>query len=470
MENKNITFPKGFLWGSATSAPQTENMGPINIGGKSETIWENSFKNDPDRYFEQRFCEGDFYNRYKEDIKIAADLNFNSLRFSISWARLVPDGINVNLEAVEFYKNVFNECKKYNIKVFVVLNHFDHPMWVMEQGGWENKKTAQDFAKYSSIAFEKFGDLVERWVSFNEPVGIIEGQYWYDVHPPFENNFKKGISAMLNLNLAHALSLQEFRKSGLSTEFGLILNITLAVPRSKSESDVKASKIADLFQWKCFMDTAYWGKFPNELYDLLVERDLWPSSINIADYNKEFLKEKIDFLGVNYYSPLRVKSLDYEPVFDESRSQVTPETHFYQKYEMPGRRMNIYRGWEIYPKTIYSILMRIKEEYENINCFISENGMGVQNEERFRGENGMIQDKYRIEFMAEHLMWIAQAISEGSSCNGYHMWTYIDNWSWINAYKNRYGFIELDLTTPDNVRREKLSASWIRNVIKENKI
>ena len=129
--------------------------------------------------------------------------------------------------------------------------------------------------------------------------------------------------------------------------------------------------------------------------------------------------------------------------------------------------MNKYRGWEIHPESIYTMLKTIREEYGNIECFISENGMGVEGEDKFR-ENGTIQDHYRIEFIAEHLYWVHKAIEEGSNCIGYHMWTYIDNWSWINAYKNRYGYIELDIETGE--RKEKLSASWIREVIEENQV
>ncbi len=467
MEN-NYKFPKDFLWGSATSAQQIEDGSVENQGGKSETIWEKSFKEMPDRFFDKKFVKGDFYNKYKDDIKIAKDLNFNSLRVSIAWSRLIPDGVNVNKEGVEFYNNLFDEMKKQGLKVFVGLYHFDMPTWAQELGGWLNKEVVDKFVKYSAKAFELFGSKVDKWVTFNEPIVLVEGQQWYDFHYPFNVDFKDGIRAMLNINLAHTLAMLEFKKSGLKTECGIILNITPALPRSNNKADLKAARISELFQWRCFTEPSMKGKFPQELVDLIKEKDLWPNDVNLDEYNSQFSKVKIDFLGINYYSPLRVKSLDYKPNFNEEESAVTPHTHFYSVYDMPNKRMNPYRGWEIYPKAIYIMLKTIKDEYGNIPSFISENGMGVQDESRWRGEDGQIKDTYRIDFHKEHLYWVSKAISEGVNCFGYHMWTYIDNWSWCNAYKNRYGYVELDIDTGE--RKEKLSANWIREVIKTNSI
>ncbi len=467
----NYKFPEGFLWGSATSAEQSENFDKNNSGGKSETIWSHSFKKMTDRFFEGKYTAGDFLNRFEEDIRIAKELNFNSLRLSMSWARLLPDGVNVNEKAVEFYTNVFNECKKHNIKVFMGLYHFDMPMWAQEKGGWLNKEISDSFAFYAKTAFELFGTLVDKWVSFNEPIVLVEGQQWYDFHYPFNVNFKDGIRAMLNIQLAHSLSLEEFRKAKLGddVEYGIILNITPAIPRSQGKADLEAARIAELFQWRCFSEPSINGAFPNELFEIINEKGLWPEDINLSEYNEVFSKDKIDFLGINYYQPLRVKALDYIPNFDEDKSEITPHTHFYNTYEMPGRRMNVYRGWEIHPESIYTMLKTIQNEYGNISCYIAENGMGVQDEGKFRVD-GVIQDTYRIDFMSEHLYWVHKAIKEGSSCFGYHMWTYIDNWSWTNAYKNRYGFVELDVDSPNRERKEKLSASWIRKVIDTNSV
>lgn len=124
---------------------------------------------------------------------------------------------------------------------------------------------------------------------------------------------------------------------------------------------------------------------------------------------------------------------------------------FFDAYEWPERRMNPYRGWEIYEKGIYDIAINVRDNYNNIPWFISENGMGVQDEERFIDETGMIRDDYRIDFIKEHLKWLHKGMQEGSNCFGYHLWTFMDNWSWCNAYKNRYGLFRVDIN--DNYKR-----------------
>ncbi len=134
---------------------------------------------------------------------------------------------------------------------------------------------------------------------------------------------------------------------------------------------------------------------------------------------------------------------------------------------MPYARINEYRGWEIYPKSLYEMLKTIKSDYGNIKHFVSENGMGVADESRFEVENE-IQDDYRIDFFTEHIYWMHKAMSEGANCIGYHMWTYIDNWSWANAYKNRYGLISLNLETGE--RRLKKSAHWFKDLANQNSL
>ncbi|MER2117499.1 MAG: family 1 glycosylhydrolase, partial [Enterococcus casseliflavus] len=128
-----------------------------------------------------------------------------------------------------------------------------------------------------------------------------------------------------------------------------------------------------------------------------------------------------------------------------------------------------YRGWEIYEKGIYDILTNTRENYGNIKCYISENGMGVEGEERFVNADGVIEDDYRIEFVSDHLKYVHQAIQEGTNCVGYHMWTFMDCWSWLNAYKNRYGFYRVDLKN-NFERYPKASSFWLAEVAARNAI
>lgn len=186
---------------------------------------------------------------------------------------------------------------------------------------------------------------------------------------------------------------------------------------------------------------------------------LWDAT---ADEMKTLHDNTVDFLGVNYYQPFRAKAK--ETKFDDSKGWL-PDKYF-DTYEMPGRRMNPYRGWEIYPKAIYDVAINVRDNYGNIPWYISENGMGVEGEEKFIGKDGVIADDYRIDFIREHLEWLHKAIEEGSNCFGYHLWTPIDCWSWSNAYKNRYGLIALDLVTQK--KTIKKSGRWFRALAENN--
>jgi 6-phospho-beta-glucosidase len=220
---------------------------------------------------------------------------------------------------------------------------------------------------------------------------------------------------------------------------------------------LSAARIADAMFNRSFLDPSVLGTFPQELVDVLKSEDAMPQ-MEAGDL--ELIREHtVDLLGINYYQPRRVKAKASLPNPD---APFLPENLF-DFYEMPGRKMNPYRGWEIYEKGIYDILINLKENYGNIPCFISENGMGVEGEERYRDENGSVQDDYRIDFIREHLKWMHQAIEEGSNVKGYHLWTFMDNWSWSNAYKNRYGFVGIDLDTQQ--RTVKKSGYWFKELI-----
>ncbi len=465
---KIFKFPKGFWWGSSTSAEQIEPSGNEPEAGKSKTIWNATFDDYHHRIFDGEYAQNNFYVKYKEDLQRAKDLNFNSIKLSFSWARIMPDGKSINEEGVEFYDNLLDECDKLGIVPFLELYHFDMPLWAQEMGGWTSDEVIEYFLEYAKFIFNRYGDRTPYWSAWNEPIVLVECQYWYQFHYPFEVNFQKGIKSMMNINKIHCLVTKILKDINPDYKMGIYLNITPAIPRSDSPEDLQAAKFAEMIQWRSFADPLIKGKFPQELYNHLKANGAWPEDIDIDEYNKLFEEsQKLDFMGINYYTTLRVKAPEGEIDWSD-KEKVLPNTHLFNDYKKEGIRMNPYRGWEVHPKSIYDMLTTLKEEYNNIPCFIAENGMGVENEDRFRNEKGFIEDDYRIDFINEHLYWVWKAIEEGSSCSGYHMWSYIDNWSWLNSYKNRYGFYELDLKT--NERKPKKSASWIKGVIKNNSI
>ncbi|KAA8999346.1 glycoside hydrolase family 1 protein [Affinibrenneria salicis] len=453
-------FPQGFWWGSASSAPQSE--GASMEDGKSATIWDHWFAIEPAR-FHQRIGPRDtsgFYRRWREDIALLRRLNHNTFRTSISWARLIPQGRGeVNPQAVAFYNNVIDELLAQGVTPFINLFHFDMPLAMQQLGGWENRAVVEAYAAFADVCFQLFGDRVKHWFTFNEPIVPVEGGYLYDFHYPNVVDFKRAAVVAFHTMLAHSLAVRHYRARNQDGEIGIILNLTPSYSRSSDPDDVAAAHRADLLFNRSFLDPALRGRYPQELVRLLGAYGQLPTC---RAGDAALLKEGVvDLLGINYYQPRRIKSRE-SPA--DPADLFMPEW-FFSPYEMPGRKMNPYRGWEIYEKGIYDILTNLRENYANPRCFISENGMGVEDEQRFE-QHGQIQDDYRIAFIRQHLQWVHRGIQEGSHCLGYHMWTFIDNWSWCNAYKNRYGFVQLDRASQR--RAIKKSGEWFAAVAADN--
>ncbi|MGX7417922.1 glycoside hydrolase family 1 protein [Carnobacterium gallinarum] len=457
---KKYEFPTQFFWGASTSATQSE--GTEKGDGKGQNIWDYA-----SQHYNHRFYDGvttehtsHFYKDYQQDIQLMADIDFNSFRTSISWSRLIPDGVGeVNQEAVIFYNQVIDELIAKKIEPFINLYHFDMPMKLQEIGGFENRDVIAAYKKYAETCFALFGDRVKYWFTFNEPMIPAEAGYLHDRHYPYVVDFKRAATVLHHIILAHCEAVKSFRQLELDSKIGIIMDVIPVYPRSQNPADLKAAEMADLFYTRSINEPILLGHYPAELKPILTAYHQMPA---ILENDLDLIAStEIDLLGINYYKPRRVKALDYEP----NKAGIFSPEWFFDNYEMPGRRMNTSRGIEIYPQGIYDIAMTIKEKYGNIDWFVSENGIGIQGEEAFI-ENDRVEDDYRIDFLKEHLVWLHQAIADGSNCLGYHMWTFVDCWSWINAYKNRYGFYRLDLET--GKKTVKKSGLWFKSVSQNN--
>lgn len=462
MEQK-LQFPEGFWWGAASSGPQTEGW----YGKRHENVMDSWYRNQRNDFFDGVGPDvaSDFYHHYPEDFRLMKEIGLNSFRTSIQWSRLIKDleTGEPDPEGVEFYRNLIAEAKKNGIELVLNLHHFDLPAELLEKyGGWQSKHVVDLYEKFARTAFELFGDDVKYWTTFNEPMVIPEAGWLYGFHwPKLTGKGKEALQIMYNINLASAKAIQAYRDLEKDGEIGIILNLTPSYPRSQSEEDLKAAAFADDFFNNSFLDPAVKGKFPEHLVEV-IEKDgvKW-------DETKEELEtianNTVDFLGVNYYHPKRVMA----PSNPEKYPDWMPDK-YYEEWEWPEARINPYRGWEIYPQAMYDIAKNVQDNYGNIKWFVSENGMGVEGEEKYRNADGSIDDDYRIEFYKEHLAQLHRAMEEGSNCFGYHPWTAMDCWSWNNAYKNRYGFIGIDLN--DQKRTIKRSGRWFKTVSDENAV
>lgn len=459
-----IDFPKDFWWGAATSGPQSEGR----FNKRHANVFDYWYEIEPAAFYDQVGPDtaSNFYNSFKEDIAMMKEIGLNSFRTSIQWTRLIDDleEGTVNEDAVRFYNAVIDECLAQGMRPVMNLFHFDMPIELQHKyGGWESKHVVDLFAKFAAQCFRLFGDRVTEWFTFNEPLVIVDGGYLYQFHYPNIVDGKKAVQVAYNIALASAKAVAAFRQTNPNpaSRIGIILNLTPSYPATADAADVAAARFADLWMNEMFLDAAVKGRFPQELTDTFTKDGvLWQAT----DAELRLIAENtIDVLGVNFYHPNRVQRPD---VSSDSLAVDWMPTKYFDGFAMPGRRMNVDKGWEIYPQALYDIALNIRDNYGNISWFVSENGMGVSNEERYLNAEGVIEDDYRIQFIQEHLYWIAKGIAEGSNCFGFHLWTPIDCWSWTNAYRNRYGFISNNIHT--QVKTIKKSGHWFKGLAETN--
>lgn len=464
-----LKFPKGFLWGSGTSSEQIEPNGMEQQGNKALNVFKNDFKNRFDMYYEGNYALNNFYEKYKGDLAIAKDLNFNSIRLSVSWALLQPTaGQELDEVAIDYYTDVFKEAKNNGLHLTITLFHFDMPMWAAEKGGWASREVVDDFVDFAKKVFIEFNGQVDYWAVFNEGYENTAATYLINKQPQFKGtdditNYPK---AIWHIAVATAGSVKAFREVGVKGPIGSVLVATNVYTKTDSKEDLRAGEIAEQAIFRVFSDPNILGVFPEDIWEMWIKNGFVIEDFRLKEDFDLIANNTIEWMGVNYYLPIRVKA----PVEGEEAPEglLNAYKDLFFTYRDESTRFNHDRGWEIYPKGIYDRFLQIKEYYGDIPALITEVGIGVSREERFRNEEGIIQDKYRIQFHAEHMYWTHKAIEEGCNVIGYQMWTYIDNWSFTNAYKNRYGFIEFDIKTGE--RKEKLSANWMRAVGSTNQL
>lgn len=459
-----ITFPENFLWGGAISAEQSEGHGNIK---KGETIFDYHFKIKPNDFHNGvgPVVTSDFLTKYKEDIKLMHKHKINSFRTSLSWARIFPesDYSKPNKEAVAFYHSLIDECQSNGIELILTLFHFDLPMYAMAKGGFESREVWNDFTKYSAYVFEEFGSKVKTWTTMNEPWVPVQSSYISGIQVPFEKNEQKAVNAAYGIVMAHALVVNYFNEvvkiKYPENKIGGIFNSTVVYPKSNSQEDIRAAKYLELYQFTGMTDAMIGGKWNSDLVAWIKEMDLLPENFDRQDINI-LSKVNLDIVGLNFYQPLRAQAPVGNP---KDKFQ-----KYFNYYNMPGRRENKFRGWEIYPEALFDTFAIMSERYgKHKEYILSEYGMGVENEHAWRNNAGIIDDQYRVAFMKEHLQQLHRVINElGLNVIGAHAWAMLDCWSWNNSYKNRYGMIEVDIENQN--RKPKSSLLFMEQTITEH--
>ncbi|NJE80970.1 glycoside hydrolase family 1 protein [Olsenella sp. SW781] len=452
-----VQVPEGFILGASASAEQTEGWSGKKPG--QDSFMDAWFQREPNVWKDRLGPDvaTDFMNRFAEDAALMHEFGITHYRTSINWSRFYTDyeqGI-VDEEYAAHIDAVIDALLAAGVEPMLCLQHYELPQELFDRyDGWSSRHVVELFARYARDAFDRFGDRVKTWFTFNEPVVVpthifLDGGAW--PHRPGET----GTWLLWNYHkvLATARAVQEFEEGGYEGRIGCIINIHLAYPRSSSERDREAAHLFDLFYNRIYLDPLIKGVYPSEIVEICAEH-----GIEVAfdeDDLAVIANHTIQYLGVNSYFPQRVCA----PRFVRHPEEPFAPDMLYDEYRLPGCEMNFSRGWEIYPPIMYDIAHYLLDNYGRIPWVVTENGMGVEGEEAFLNECGIVQDDYRIDFVSRHMSQLIKAVEEGAPCEGYMLWSFTDCISPRNAFKNRYGYVRVD--PKDGFKRiPKKSAYW----------
>ena len=457
-------FPEGFLWGASTSAYQAE--GAWDQDGKSPSIID--MYEHPKQYADFKSAS-DHYHRYKEDIRLFAEMGLKAYRFSVAWTRILPDGTGrVNQAGIWHYHDVIQECRKYGIEPIVTMYHFDLPYCLEEKGGWGSRETVEAFVEYARVLFTNYGGEVTYWLTINEQNTMI-------LHPGAIGLPKDGkIPSKKELyQQNHHLMLAQARAMKLCHELcpegriGPALNLTAMYPETCRPEDSIAAHNWEVIRCWNFADVPVFGWYHPLAWRYLQDRELAPE---IKEGDKERLAgARPDFMAMNYYSTATIAASrgDASDVSARAGDQqiMLGEEGVYRAAENPYVAKTKY-GWMIDPSGFRYTLRKVYERY-HLPILITENGIGAPD----RLENGQVHDNYRIDFIRQHLSAMRLAITDGVEVIGYCPWAALDVVSTHQGYQKRYGFLYVDRDEFDlkEMRRiKKDSYFWYQKVIADN--
>jgi len=444
-----LLFPKDFIWGAATASYQIE--GAYQEDGKGESIWDR-FSHTPGKV--ENGDTGDIacdhYHKYREDIALMKEIGLDSYRLSISWTRILPEGKGeLNQAGLDFYRKLINELIDAGIEPAITLYHWDLPQALQEEGGWANRDTIKYFVEYAEILFKEFGDIVPRWITHNEPWVVAFMGNSTGEHAPGFKDHKLALQVAHNLLVSHGLAVKKFRELGLSAEIGITLNMNSVYPLTDSKKDQQAAEIMEDYINDWFLDPLYKGRYPEKLAKMYKEKY---GEIEIEDGDMDIIQEKTDFLGINYYTRALLKH--------------NPDSDFFQiDHVRPEDSEYTAMDWEVYPKGLYDLLIKLNREYTDQDLYITENGAAFDDK---IGEDGRVDDKKRIDFLKNHFISAHKAIEDGVPLKGYYVWSLMDNFEWAFGYNKRFGIIHVNYDTCERTLKE--SAHWYKEVIANNSV
>jgi beta-glucosidase len=443
--SSSSSFPEGFLWGASTSAYQVEGS-PL-ADGAGASNWH-------------RFCRTpglvhggdtgdvacDHYRRWKEDIGWMKELGLTAYRFSISWSRVLPEGTGrVNEKGLDFYRRLVEALREAGIEPNATLFHWDLPAALEDRGGWQNRAIADWFADYARVVFRALDGGVRMWATLNEPWVVSDAGYLHGVLAPGHRSLYETPLASHNLLRAHGAAVDVYRAEGRH-RVGIVINLEPKHPATDSVEDLAATRRADAYMNRQFLDPLLLGSYPEELADIYGEA--WPQ-FPAADL--EAIRRPIDFLGVNYYSRSVVRN-DTKPKAWPVRAS---------RVKQPGLHTEM--DWEVYPEGLAETLLWVRDRYGSTPLYVTENGAAFDDPEP---AGDLVQDPLRVAYLRDHLRAVRRAMAQGVDVRGYYAWSLLDNFEWSQGFSKRFGLIRVDYATQK--RTAKASARYYAKVIATN--
>lgn len=438
-------FNKNFIFGCATAAYQIE--GAYNEDGKGMCNWDQFVK------IPGKIDNGDtgnvgcdHYHHVDEDIELMKKMHLESYRFSISWSRVLPKGTGeVNEAGIKFYSDLVDKLLANGIEPMITLFHWDLPYELEKQGGFLNEKSIEWYLEYAKLIFERLGDRVKYFITFNEPYVYTTFGYVDGIFPPGckgRTDFK--LLASHNILLAHGKAVKLYRSMNLKGKIGITLDYCINIPVDKNNpKDLQAADEANQFYPGWYYEPVVLGHYPVLARKYFEGLGLMPE---VKDGDFDIITEPMDFIGINAYFANYV-------TYDENNL-----VHHSKLVQLDFKKTDMY--WDITPDGFYD-LMKYIQKTSKYPLLITENGIALND----TVVDGKCNDPRRIDYLEQYTHALHKAIDEGLNCIGYCYWSLMDNFEWGAGFRGRFGLIHIDYESENRTRTLKESGYWYKDLI-----
>ena|SRR5208282_3105781 len=450
-----VPFPDGFVWGVATASYQIE--GAVSDDGRGESIWDRFARTSGKiKNGETGDIAVDHYHRYREDIAIMKEIGVKGYRFSLAWPRIQPSGQGrPNQKGLDFYNRLVDALLEAGIRPFPTLYHWDLPQALEDAGGWPNRDTALRFAEYADIVAHALTDRVHAFTIFNEPWMFTTLGYLRRSHAPGRADVDAYLRSSHVVNLAQGMAFRTIKNRSGQARVGSAFSMWPCEPTTGSRENREAAERAHGWQNIWFLHPAMRGSYPDALLGVSPER------LGVKPGDMEMIRAPFDFIAINNYLRTIFAAVDPRKASADPFSKLFP-------VESTDRGQNGPRtdlGWEVHPKALYDIVMRITRDYDRPAIEITENGCAYSDGPR---PDGVIADQRRIEFYRGYLTELGRAIRDGADVRGYYAWSLLDNFEWAEGYSQRFGLVYVDFATQKRTIKE--SGHWYGRLIAGNAV